>query len=69
MTTLRPGDRVKCVDMWPHCHWLRIGLVYVVDCVSPDGRRVGLTEGPGRMWDADQFALTAAPARELLFGS
>jgi hypothetical protein len=54
-TTFRPGDRVKCVDRWPHCNWLRLGQTYTVDQVSDDGRRVGLSEGPATMWDADQF--------------
>lgn len=60
ITTFRPGDRVRCVDRWPHMHWLRLGQTYTVDSVSEDGRRVGLTEGPARMWDADQFV----PVRE-----
>lgn len=51
---LAPGDRVAAVDTRPHANYLRLGHVYTVDVVAPDGR-IGLVEGPARMWDADQF--------------
>jgi hypothetical protein len=54
-TPFRPGNRVRAVDTRPHANFLRLYATYTVDLVSPDGRRVGLANGPARMWDADQF--------------